>query len=145
MEKEALFQRLTAIRQELQAASGGLYAPPRLIAVTKTRPASSFLSLTEMEQWDIGENRVQEIVEKLPEIQGKFNIHLIGRLQSNKVKYIINHVSMIHSLDRLSLAQEIDRQGQKNDRCMPVLVQVSPAGEPQKGGIAPESVEAFLR
>lgn len=75
----------------------------------------------------------------------KFQIHLIGRLQSNKVKYIIEDVCLIHSLDRLSLAQEIDRQAQKHDVVMPVLVQVSPAGEEQKGGLPPEEVRPFLK
>ena len=75
-------------------------------------------------------------MEKLPALEKNFRIHLIGRLQSNKVKYIIDHVCLIHSVDRLSLAQEIDRQAQKHNRVMPVLIQVSPCGEAQKGGFA---------
>ena len=145
MDPVLLKERLDSVRAELASASEGLYAPPRLIAVTKTHPAETFLPLAEMGQTEIGENRVQEIVEKLPVIQEKFQIHLIGRLQSNKVKYIIDNVCLIHSLDRMSLAEEIDRQAQKRGKRMPVLVQVSPAGEPQKGGMAPEEVLPFLR
>ena len=83
-------------------------------------------------------------MEKLPALEKNFRIHLIGRLQSNKVKYIIDHVCLIHSVDRLSLAQEIDRQAQKHNRVMPVLIQVSPCGEAQKGGLPPEELIPFL-
>ena len=140
-----LLNRVNDVRRVLAAASEGRYPPPRLIAVTKTHPVERILPLLEAGVTDIGENRVQEIVEKLPGLRKKFQIHLIGRLQSNKVKYIIDDVCLIHSVDRLSLAREIDRQAQKRVRVMPVLVQVSPAGEEQKGGIAPEDVRPLLR
>ena len=145
MAQEELTGRVEEVRRVLAAASEGRYPPPRLIAVTKTHPAERILPLLEAGVTDIGENRVQEIMEKLPAIRKKFQIHLIGRLQSNKVKYIIDDVCLIHSVDRLSLAREIDRQAQMHGRVMPVLVQVSPAGEEQKGGIAPEQVRPLLR
>ena len=146
MEKESeLAARLAVIRENLAKASEGRYPVPRLIAVTKTHPAEDILPLKALGVTDIGENRVQELEEKLPALERNFRIHLIGRLQSNKVKYIIEDVCLIHSLDRLSLAQEIDRQAQKAGRVMPVLVQVSPAGEEQKGGMPPEEVLPFLR
>ena len=146
MEKESeLAARLAVIRDNLTRASEGRYPVPKLIAVTKTHPAEDILPLRELGVTDIGENRVQELEEKLPALERNFHIHLIGRLQSNKVKYIIEDVCLIHSLDRLSLAQEIDRQAQKTGRVMPVLVQVSPAGEEQKGGMPPEQVLPFLR
>ncbi|MBQ8200426.1 MAG: YggS family pyridoxal phosphate-dependent enzyme [Clostridia bacterium] len=141
---EQLRLRLEGIRTALSAASEGLYAPPKVIAVTKTHPAQDILPLQELGVTDIGENRVQEIVEKLPFVREKFRIHLIGRLQTNKVKYIIEDVCLIQSLDRLSLAQEIDRQAQKHGVVMPVLLQVSPAGEEQKGGMAPQDVRPFI-
>ncbi|MBQ8554977.1 MAG: YggS family pyridoxal phosphate-dependent enzyme [Clostridia bacterium] len=140
-----LAQRHEAIQTALAAASGGLYAPPQLIAVTKTHPAEDILPLTALGVTDIGENRVQEIVEKWPEIGKKFRIHQIGRLQTNKVKYIIDKVCLIQSLDRMNLALEIDRQAQKLGVCMPVLIQVSPAGEEQKGGMPPQAVRDFLQ
>ena len=145
MDAELLRSRVEAVRANLSAASQGRYPAPKLIAVTKTHPPEMILSLREMGISDIGENRVQEIEEKLPALGENFRIHLIGRLQSNKVKYIIENVCLIQSLDRLSLAAEIDRQAQKHGRVMPVLVQLSPAGEPQKGGLPPEDVRAFLR
>lgn len=146
MEEDLLRNRLAQVRRETaEAAAQAGYPAPKIIAVTKTHPVEMILPLQGMDQADIGENRVQEIVEKLPVLEGKFRIHLIGRLQSNKVKYIIEHVCLIHSVDRLSLAEEIDRQAQKHGLVMPVLMQVSPAGEPQKGGVAPEEAEDLLR
>ena len=145
VDAEILRARVEAVRANLAAASQGRYPTPRMIAVTKTHPAEMILPLRDMGVEDIGENRVQEIEEKLPALKENFRIHLIGRLQSNKVKYIIEDVCLIQSLDRLSLAAEIDRQAQKHGRVMPVLVQLSPAGEPQKGGLPPENVRAFLR
>ena len=145
MDAELLRARVEAVRANLAAASQGRYPTPKMIAVTKTHPAEMILPLRDMGVEDIGENRVQEIEEKLPALKENFRIHLIGRLQSNKVKYIIEDVCLIQSLDRLSLAAEIDRQAQKHLCVMPVLVQVSPAGEMQKGGLLPEDVRAFLR
>lgn len=138
-------RRLTAVRESLASASEGRYPVPKLIAVTKTHPADMILPLKELGVTDIGENRVQEVVEKLPALEGQFNIHLIGRLQTNKVKYLIGHVGMIQSVDRLELAREIDRQAQKRGAVMPVLLQISPVGEEQKGGMPPEEALGFLR
>ena len=146
METVQLASRLQAIRSALeQAAQTGGYPAPRLIAVTKNHPVEEILPLRGLGVEDIGENRVQETVAKLPALRENFRIHLIGRLQSNKVKYIIEDVASIQSVDRLSLAREIDRQANRVGRVVPVLVQVSPAGEPQKGGLPPEELRDFLK
>lgn len=145
MDETLLQSRLHTVRAALETASEGRWPVPKLIAVTKTHPLEDILPLKDMGVTDVGENRVQEIMEKLPQLVQNFQVHQIGRLQSNKVKYIIDQVCMIHSLDRLSLAQEIDRQAQRAGRAIPVLVQVSPAGEEQKGGMPPEEVIPFLR
>ena len=146
MDTVQLASRLQAIRSALeQAAQTGGYPAPRLIAVTKNHPVEEILPLRGLGVEDIGENRVQETVAKLPALRDNFRIHLIGRLQSNKVKYIIEDVASIQSVDRLSLAREIDRQANRVGRVVPVLVQVSPAGEPQKGGLPPEELRDFLR
>ncbi|MBQ7519057.1 MAG: YggS family pyridoxal phosphate enzyme, partial [Clostridia bacterium] len=92
---------------------------PTLIAVTKYSTPAEILPLADLGVTHIGENRVQSLREKLPFLEEKFSIHLIGRLQTNKVKYIIKDVCMIHSLDSMPLAQEIDRQAQKAGRRMP--------------------------
>jgi len=144
MDAQQLRARYESAQAALAAASGGKYAPPRIIAVTKTHPAEEILPLAEIGAAEIGENRVQEILEKWPDLQEKFQIHCIGRLQTNKVKYIIDKVCLIQSVDRMNLAEEINRQALKRNRVMPVLIQVSPAGEEQKGGMPPEEVRSFL-
>ena len=88
MDMQELRRRYEGVTAALAAASEGLYAPPKVIAVTKNHPAEEMLPLEALGVSDIGENRVQEIVEKLPIIGEKFRVHLIGRLQTNKVKYI---------------------------------------------------------
>lgn len=140
-----LQQRYETVQAALAAASEGRYAPPRIIAVTKTHPVEEILPLEGLGLREIGENRVQEIVEKWPDLQEKFRFHCIGRLQTNKVKYIMDKVCLIQSLDRMNLAMEINRQAEKAGVVMPVLVQVSPAGEEQKGGMPPEMVRGFLQ
>ena len=140
-----LKENVEAVQHLLEKESEKWGRVPRLIAVTKFATPEMILPLYDLGVRDIGENKVQVLREKLPSLEGKFQIHLIGRLQSNKVKYIIDDVSMIHSLDRMSLAQEIDRQAQLHNKRMDVLVQVNIAGEEQKGGLPPEEVIPFLR
>ena len=141
-----LEERVRAVRETLQRESEPLYPAPRLIAVTKTVGPEMILPLKELGVEEIAENRVQVLEEKLPAIgSANFRIHLIGRLQRNKVKYIIKDVCMIHSADNMPLLQEIDRQAQKNGLVMPVLVQVNIAGETQKGGVPPEEVLPLIR
>ena len=140
-----LEERVRRIQETLERESAAWGRKPLLIAVTKYSTPEEILPLASLGVTDIGENRVQALREKLPFLQEKFSIHLIGRLQTNKVKYIIKDVCMIHSLDSMPLAQEIDRQAQKANRRMPVLAQVNIAREPQKGGVAPEALFPFLR
>ncbi len=143
--EEGLAARLAAIREQLVTASAAFLRPPRIIAVSKTVAPEDINPLAELGVCDLGENRVQEMVGKMPFLHPKFRMHLIGRLQTNKVKYIINQVCLIHSLDRMELAKEISRQAIKAERVMDVLVQVNAAGEAQKGGISPEETESFVR
>ena len=100
--------------------------------------------------WDggirtLGENRVQELLGKLDRLRPDYQIHLIGQLQTNKVKYIIDKVNMIQSLDREALALEIDRRARAAGLVMPVLVQVNIAREPQKAGIDEAALLPFIR
>ncbi len=145
MEQAILAATVRRVQKELAEATEGNYPVPRLVAVTKTHPLEDILPLKDLGIGDVGENRVQELREKLPALSDNFRVHLIGRLQSNKVKYIMDTVCLIQSLDRWSLAEEIDRQAGIHGTRMPVLVQVSPAGEPQKGGMPPEEVPDFIR
>ena len=145
MTREELERRVALVRQELEEAANGRYPVPKLIAVTKTHSAEEILPLAEMGITEIGENRVQELLTKLPALRDSFRIHLIGRLQRNKVKQIVGDVCMIQSVDSEPLAMEIHNRALAAGRRMPVLVEISPAGEEQKGGVPFEETEAFLK
>ena len=141
-----LAENVKKVQETLRRESAAFgHVPPRLIAVTKYVSGEETLPLQALGVTDIGENRVQVLREKLPVVSGKFSLHLIGRLQNNKVKYIIKDVCLIHSVDNLSLAQEIDRQAGKNGLRMDVLLQVNVTGESQKGGVPPEELMPLLR
>lgn len=115
-----------------------------LIGVTKTHGADIINEGIAGGLSHIGENRVQELCEKYEEIKKGVHIHLIGHLQSNKVKYIADKVDLIHSLDSGSLAKEISAQAVKKGRIIDTLVQVNISGEESKSGIAPEELDYLL-
>ncbi|MBO4453003.1 MAG: YggS family pyridoxal phosphate-dependent enzyme [Clostridia bacterium] len=118
----------------------------QLLAATKTVPAEMINYAADCGITLIGENRVNELLEKYDLLdKTRLHIHFIGALQTNKVKYIIDKVEMIHSVDRMSLAQEIDRQAAKHGVKMDVLVEVNIAGEETKSGVKPEEAEDFCR
>lgn len=119
--------------------------PAKLIAVTKTVTPEVINLLKPLNILDIGENRAQVAMPKMPEIDPDFRLHWIGRLQTNKVKYIIDSVCMLHTLDRLALAKEVQRRAADCGRVIPALVQVNISGEEQKGGMPPGEVLPFLR
>jgi len=145
MTEDDLRERIGRIRTALAEASEGRYPAPKLIAVTKTHSVEEILPLQSLGVNEIGENRVQELREKLPGLAGKFQIHLIGRLQRNKVRQIVGDVCMIQSVDTLPLAEEIHSRAEARGIRVPVLVEVSPAGETQKGGVPLNETEQFLR
>ena len=146
MMDEELHARLADIRGRLERASLERWGRvPQIIAVSKTVPAERVNAVLGEGIVRLGENRVQELMEKKPHLDASFRIDLIGRLQNNKVKGIINQVHMIQSLDRESLAQEIDRRAQQHGLRMPVLIQVNIGREPQKGGVDPDDLFAFAR
>lgn len=115
-----------------------------LIAVTKTIDNDKVNEAIDLGVTDIGENRVQEIEKKYDEIKGDVNWHMIGHLQSNKVKYIIDKVCLIHSLDRKSLAKEIQKRAKQNDMVAEVLVQVNVSEEETKFGLKVDQVMSFM-
>ena len=120
-------------------------APAKLVAVVKTVTPETIQHLKPLQILDIAENRAQVALPKLPQIDKDFRLHWIGRLQTNKVKYIIDQVCLLHTLDRLDLAQEVDRQADKHQLVLPCLVQVNLAQEPQKAGLSLDEVRPFLR
>ncbi len=114
-----------------------------LIAVSKKVDVDRIKIARDCGVQSFGESYVQEMKNKIEQIN-KINWHFIGQLQSNKVKYIIREIHMLHSLDRLSLAKELERQLIKCDKKLKVLVQINISREEQKGGILPENTEKFL-
>ncbi|HEX2937479.1 MAG TPA: YggS family pyridoxal phosphate-dependent enzyme [Ruminiclostridium sp.] len=117
----------------------------KLMAVTKTLPAQAINTAFENGITLFGENRVQEFLNKLPDLNmdGR-SAHIIGHLQSNKVKYIIDKVDMIQSVDSLRLAQEIERQSEKADRIMDILIEVNIGGEESKSGISEQQLPELI-
>ncbi len=116
-----------------------------LIAVTKTRSAEEINKAISLGISDIGENRVQELLSKFDEIDKNAQVHLIGQLQTNKVKYIIDKVKLVHSLDRISLAKELDAQAKsKLNAPIDVLVEVNIGKETTKCGVLPENLTEYL-
>ena len=94
---------------------------------------------------DFGENKPQEIREKFPQLPEDIRWHMIGHLQRNKIKYIIEKVCMIHSIESVRLAEAVSEEAAKHGRVIPVLVEVNMAGEETKFGIRPEETEDFIR
>lgn len=116
-----------------------------LVAVSKTKPAALIREAYDAGQRVFGENKVQELVDKWEVLPKDIEWHLIGHLQSNKVKYIAPFVSLIHSVDSFKLLQEINKQGQKNDRIIPCLLQFHIAQEETKFGLSFEEAEEILQ
>ncbi|MHB8065460.1 MAG: YggS family pyridoxal phosphate-dependent enzyme [Ruminiclostridium sp.] len=117
----------------------------KLIAVTKTVNVDIIKNVYDYGILDMGENRVQELLEKYDKLDRSCKWHLIGHLQTNKVKYIIDKVEMIHSVDSLELAREINSRAAKLDKKIDILLQVNVSGEESKFGINPKEVDEFVK
>ena len=115
-----------------------------LIAVSKTKPVSMIEELLPLGVRDFGENKVQELTTKEEELPKDIHWHMIGHLQRNKVKYVIDKACLIHSVDSLRLAQEISKEAVKHDLVMPVLVEVNVAGEVSKFGVSVEEAPSLV-
>ena len=134
----AIAERFEQIKKRIEAAakrSGRDSGDITLVAVTKTHPASEINEAIAAGATDIGENRVQEILEKIEDVS-PVRWHLIGHLQTNKVKQVIDKVVMIHSVDSLKLAREIDKRAAAACIVMDVLIEINSAMEETKSGIA---------
>lgn len=116
----------------------------RLIAVTKTKPVADLQAAYDGNCKVFGENKVQEMVEKWEVLPKDIEWHLIGHLQSNKVKYMASFVAMIHSIDSLKLLQEVDKQALKNNRMIDCLLQIYIAKEETKFGLSEDEARKIL-
>lgn len=133
-----------SISERLQKLKGSLPDGVTLVAVSKTKPAEMLLEAYQAGQRDFGENKVQEMVDKQVQLPGDIKWHLIGHLQSNKVKYIAPFVSLIHSVDSLKLLLEINKQGKKNGRMIDCLLQFHVATEETKFGLSRIEADEIL-
>ena len=136
--KNAMSRLETALEE-----SGRSIKDVLVIGASKTMPLERILFVRDNTDVKIfGENRVQELLEKYtPDVRW----HFIGQLQTNKVKYIVDKVELVHSVDRLSLLQEIDRQAKKHGKVQDILIEVNIGGEEKKGGVAPAEVIDFAK
>lgn len=160
MSETYIRENLEQVERRIQAAcdrSGRAREEVLLIAVSKTKPASMVREAMEAGIRDFGENKVQELCEKAEEIDGPsghpadqsgagaLNWHLIGHLQRNKVKYVVNRACLIHSVDSLRLAEEIQKEAEKKDCHADILIEVNIGDEESKSGIAKEEAVELIK
>ncbi|MDX2224611.1 MAG: YggS family pyridoxal phosphate-dependent enzyme [Rhodospirillaceae bacterium] len=141
---------LAAVRRKLTAAAVAAHRDPAdvtLVAVSKTHPVAAIESVLAAGHRDFGENRVQEAMTKYPALKARhpdLKLHLIGPLQTNKVRDAVKLFDVIHSLDRNKLAGRLSHEMQVQRRRLPCFIQVNTGREPQKAGIDPDEVGGFL-
>lgn len=140
-------ENINDVRKKIAAAaerSGRMAQDIQIVAVTKTVPAAAVLDAYRTGQKNFAENRVQEWVRKRDLLPPDCRWHLIGRLQTNKVKYLDERVSLIHSLDRPALLDKLQEEGEKKNIGWMALLQVNAAGDQAKAGVGIDEVEDFL-
>lgn len=145
----SVMQNLKEVRAEIDALARKAGRDPsevKLIAVSKTKPVELIKEAVAAGACDLGENKPQELAAKYPEFEGdKVSWHMIGNLQKNKVRHIIDKTELIHSVDSLSLAQEINKRAEAIDKTQNILVQVNVSGEESKSGVVPEDAAELVR
>ncbi len=129
---------------EACARIGRDQAEVALVAVSKTKPVELLKYAYDAGVRDFGENKVQELLDKIPQMPADIRWHMIGHLQRNKVKYIVDKVYLIHSVDSLRLAEEISREAVKHNITVNILVEVNVALEESKFGVAPDDAEELV-
>ncbi len=133
------------IKEQLQKINEEIPSNVLLIAVSKTKPNEDLLEAYDAGQRHFGENKVQELCEKWNSLPKDIHWHIIGHLQTNKVKYIAEFIHLIHAVDSLKLLQEIDKQAKKHERIIPCLLQFHIAKEESKFGLSISEAEALLQ
>lgn len=139
-------ENLKIVENKISAAAeknGRKRSDVLLVAVTKTHPPKMINEAIKAGVTDIGENKPQEIRDKYDDVL-KVNWHMIGHLQTNKVKYVVGKCVLIHSVDSVKLAEEIDRQARKTGIVQDILIEVNISGEETKSGINPEKIYEML-
>jgi len=144
MNRESIIENVRRWQQRIDEASAR-WGGCEICAVTKTQDAQTINLAWEAGIRTIGENRVQELTGKLDGLDPRYGIHLIGALQTNKVKYIIPCVDTVQSVDRIALAEEISRRAAAADKRMNILLQVNIARESQKSGVNEDELMALVQ
>lgn len=144
MLKENLAEVQSRVEQACKRA-GRDVAEVTLIAVSKTKPITDLQEIYNAGVRDFGENKVQEMCDKMEKMPKDINWHMIGHLQRNKVKYIVGNVTLIHSVDSYRLAEEINIQAKKKGIVVPILVEVNIADETTKFGVSKEDAMELVR
>ena len=145
---EFLCENLKKVEENIAAAcrkAGRDRSEVTLIAVSKTKPVDMLQTVYDQNIREFGENKVQEMCEKMEVLPKDIHWHMIGHLQTNKVKYIVGKTALIHSVDSLHLAKEIEKQATKNNVIVPILIEVNIAEEKSKFGIHKEETIALVR
>jgi PLP dependent protein len=148
---EAIGANLPAIRGRIETAARAAARPEdavTLVAVSKTHPIEAVRAALQAGQRIFGENRVQEALLKFPALRGEFpdlTLHLIGPLQTNKVKDAVAHCDVIETVDRPRLAEALAREMERSGRRLPCFIEINTGAEPQKAGVLPDAADAFIR
>ena len=145
---DTLINRYQEVQRKIDQAcqkAGRKREEVTLVAVSKTKPAGMILDIYGQGQRAFGENKPQELRDKIPLLPEDIRWHMIGHLQRNKIKYVVGRACMIHSVDSLRLGEAISLEAQKQGIVMDVLVEVNIAGEETKYGVRPEETEALIR
>ena len=144
----SITENLSMVENKIAAAckrAGRERDEVKLIAVSKTQPVEAIREAIEYGINSFGENRVQELREKTEIIKDNLDWHLIGHLQTNKVKFVVGKVSLIHSLENIRLAEALDKEAAKLGITVDVLAEINVAKEASKFGVNPEDAENFIR
>lgn len=136
---------MNTVAESLLKIKSALPAHVTLVAISKTKPIEDILQAYHAGQKIFGENKVQELVDKYEQMPKDIQWHLVGHLQTNKVKYIASFVTLIHSVDSLRLLEEINKQGIKVNRKISVLLQIYIAKEESKFGLDEKELEEILK
>ena len=142
-----LKENLTYVENEIQEAcrrAGRGRDEVTLIAVSKTKPVSVLKEAYDLGVRVFGENKVQELTDKYEKLPKDIHWHMIGHLQRNKVKYIIDKVDLIHSVDSVRLAETIEKEASRQNLTVNILIEVNVAGEESKFGVSPEELPEFI-
>ena len=143
-----LLDNLKDVEERIQAAcdrSGRKREDVLLVAVSKTKPVEMIEEVMTAGIVDFGENKPQELRDKYEVLPKNLRFHMIGHLQTNKIKYVIDRVVLIHSIDSIHLAEAVNAEAKKHNRIMPVLVEVNVAQEDSKSGFLVEKAENAIR